>query len=141
VEQILIKRDYNIPGLRFKYPKGTKYTIFLEYPLAIKQTYYLARILLNYQDFFKEKSQVKELIIDRGYKAMFLPKFYCEINPIEIYWRYSKTRYRQVKKASFPDTKIKVVEVLEACLIKTIQRFCNCIFYWIDIYRKGLSIK
>jgi hypothetical protein len=36
MEQILIKRGYNIPGLRFKYPKGTKYTISLKYPPAIE---------------------------------------------------------------------------------------------------------
>ena len=36
MEQILIKRGYNIPGLRFKYPKGTKYTASLKYPPAIK---------------------------------------------------------------------------------------------------------
>jgi hypothetical protein len=85
MEQILIKRGYNIPGLRFKYPKSTKYTIPLEYPPAIEQTYYLARILSNYKDFFEEKSQIKELITEREYKAVFLPKFYCEINLIEIY--------------------------------------------------------
>jgi hypothetical protein len=58
-----------------------------------------------------------------------------------MYWGYSKTRYCQVKKASFPDTKIKVVEALEACSIETIRRFYNCMFRWMDIYRKGLSIK
>ena len=36
IEQILIKRGCNIPGLRFKYPKGTKCTAPLEYPPAIK---------------------------------------------------------------------------------------------------------
>jgi hypothetical protein len=128
VEQILIKRGYNIPGLRFKCPKGAKCTAPLKYPPAIKQTYYLAYILSNYKDFFKEKSQIKELITKRGYKAVFLPKFHCEINPIEIYWGYSKTRFRQVKKVSFPDTKVKVVEALEACSIETIRRFCNRTF-------------
>ena len=141
MEQILIKRGYNIPDLRFKCPKGTKYTIPLEYPPAIEQTYYLARILLNHKDFFKEKSQIKELIIERRHKAMFLSKFYYEINLIEIYQRYSKTRYYQVKKTNFLDTKAKVVEALEAYSIKTILRFCNCTFRQIDGYRKGLSIK
>jgi hypothetical protein len=94
VEQILIKRGYNIPGLRFKYPKDTKCTISLEYLPAIKQTYYLARILSNHKDFFEEKSQIKELIIERGYKAVFLLKFHYEINLIKIYWGYSKTRFR-----------------------------------------------
>jgi hypothetical protein len=94
VKQILIKRGYNISGLRFKCPKGAKCTISLEYPPAIKQTCYLAYILSNHKDFFEEKSQIKELIIKRGYKAVFLLKFHCEINLIKIYWEYSKTRFR-----------------------------------------------
>ena len=85
MKQILIKRGYNIPGLRFKCLKGTKCTIPLKYPPAIKQTCYLAHILSNHKDFFEEKSQVKELIIEQGHKAMFLPKFYYEINLIKIY--------------------------------------------------------
>jgi hypothetical protein len=64
VEQILIKRGYNIPDLRFKCLKGTKCTTPLKYPPTIEQTCCLAYILSNHQDFFKEKSQVKELIID-----------------------------------------------------------------------------
>jgi hypothetical protein len=85
VEQILIKRGCNIPGLRFKCSKGAKCTAPLKYPFAIEQTCCLACILLNYQDFFEEKSQVEELITDRGHKAVFLPKFHCEINLIKMY--------------------------------------------------------
>jgi hypothetical protein len=85
VEQILIKRGCNIPSLRFKCPKGTKCTTPLKYPPAIEQTCYLARILSNHKDFFEEKSQIEELITERGYKAIFLPKFHCEINLIKIY--------------------------------------------------------
>ena len=86
IEQIdKLERGCNIPGLRFKCPKGTKYTTPLKYPPAIEQTYCLARILSNHKDFFEEKSQIEELITERGYKAVFLPKFHCEINLIEIY--------------------------------------------------------
>jgi hypothetical protein len=85
VEQILIEQGCNIPSLRFKCLKGTKCIIPLKYPPAIEQTCCLARILLNHKDFFEEKSQIKELIIEQGHKAMFLPKFYCEINLIEMY--------------------------------------------------------
>jgi hypothetical protein len=80
-----LERGCNIPGLRFKCPKGTKYTTPLKYPPAIEQTYCLARILSNHKDFFEEKSQIEELITERGYKAVFLPKFHCEINLIEMY--------------------------------------------------------
>jgi hypothetical protein len=90
VKQILIERGCNIPGLRFKCPKGAKCTALLEYPPTIEQMCCLACILSNHQDFFEEKSQVKELIIDRGHKAVFLPKFHCEINLIEMYWGIAK---------------------------------------------------
>jgi hypothetical protein len=43
-----------------------------------------ARILSDRQDFFEEKSQVKEHIIERGHKAVFLPNFHCKINLIEM---------------------------------------------------------
>jgi hypothetical protein len=36
IEQILIERGCNIPSLRFKYLKGTRYTTPLEYPPAIE---------------------------------------------------------------------------------------------------------
>ena len=80
-----LERGCNIPGLRFKCPKGTKCTTPLNYPPAIEQTYCLARILSNHKDFFEEKSQIEELITERGYKAVFLPKFHCVINLIEMY--------------------------------------------------------
>jgi hypothetical protein len=85
VKQILIKQGYNIPGLRFKCLKSTKCTVPFKYLSAIEQTCYLARILLNYQDFFEKKSQVKKLITNQGHKAVFLPKFHYEINLIKIY--------------------------------------------------------
>ena len=53
----------------------------------------LARILLTYKDFFKQKSAIAILIKDRGYKCVFLLKFYCKLNAIEMYWGYSKAWY------------------------------------------------
>ena len=85
MEQILIKRGYNVPNLRFRCPKKAKYFKLLEYLPIIKQKCYLAHIFSNYKDFFQEKSQLKELITKWGHKYIFLLKFYYEINLIEIY--------------------------------------------------------
>jgi hypothetical protein len=46
---------------------------------------YLARILLTYKDFFKQKSAISIAIKNRGHKCIFIPKFYCEVNVIKIY--------------------------------------------------------
>ncbi|PVH67390.1 hypothetical protein DL98DRAFT_643742, partial [Cadophora sp. DSE1049] len=46
---------------------------------------YLARILANHKNFFRQKSALEELLLSRGHKCIFLPKFHCELNPIEMY--------------------------------------------------------
>jgi hypothetical protein len=101
----------------------------------------LARLLSTHKDFFEQKSAIATLIEGRGHKCLFLLKFYCELNPIEMYWGYSKARYRQVKKTSFDHAKKEVVEALDACTIDTLRRFCNRTLRFIDAYRKGLSVQ
>ena len=40
-------------------------------------------ILSNHDDFANEKTQVEHYVISRGFQCHFLPKFHCELNPIE----------------------------------------------------------
>ena len=45
------------------------------------------RMLLSaLYDFMAQKSRVHELIEGRGHICLFLPKFHCELNWIELYW-------------------------------------------------------
>ena len=113
------------------------------YPVLVsnKSPCCLARILSTHKDFFEQKSAIRMLIKERGHKCVFLPKFYCELNPIEMYWGYSKARYRQVKKTSFDYAKREVLITLDACSINTIRRFCNRSYRFIDAYRKGLGVR
>ena len=106
-----------------------------------KPPYCLARLLSSHYDFYHQKSAIATLIEERGHKCIFLPKFHCELNPIEMYWGYAKARYRQVKKTSFEHAKKEVVIALDACTIDTLRRFCNRTFRFTDAYRKGLSVK
>jgi len=45
----------------------------------------LARILLTHKDFFKQKLAIAMLIKGRGHKCIFIPKFHCKLNGIEMY--------------------------------------------------------
>jgi len=101
----------------------------------------LAWILSTHKDFFEQKSAIAMLIEGRGHKCIFIPKFHCELNPIEMYWGYSKARYRQVKKTSFDHAKREVLFALDACIIDTMRRFCNRSYRFMDAYRKGLGVK
>jgi hypothetical protein len=44
----------------------------------------LAHILRWQSDFINQKSMLEELIEKAGHLCMFLPKFHCKLNPIEM---------------------------------------------------------
>ncbi|KAF7319999.1 hypothetical protein MKEN_00783800 [Mycena kentingensis (nom. inval.)] len=58
------------------------------------------RILFNQPDFFTVKSILEETCAERGVEVLFLPKFHCELNPIEMVWGYAKRLYRLKPESS-----------------------------------------
>ena len=105
LKKILKERGCLVPNTRAKCKK--QYSKALIYPplVSTKPPCCLAGILLNYKDFWEQESALETIIKERGHKYVFIPKFYYELNSIEMYQGYSKTRYRQVKKTSFDHTK------------------------------------
>ncbi|PVH67368.1 hypothetical protein DL98DRAFT_443804, partial [Cadophora sp. DSE1049] len=102
----------------------------------------LARILANYKDFFEQKLALEKKLLAKSHKCLFLLKFYCELNLIEMYWAYCKNLYRQVWKTIFDDvTKQAAFKALDFCPLNTLQRYINKASRFMDTYRKGLSVK
>jgi len=50
----------------------------------------MQKMLANQQDFKEEKPLIQTIIEKAGHKCWFLPKFHCELNPIEMYWGWTK---------------------------------------------------
>jgi hypothetical protein len=50
------------------------------------------RVLTLQDDFANEKPRIQHYLEGRGHVCMFLPKFHCELNPIELLWGYAKYR-------------------------------------------------
>jgi hypothetical protein len=44
----------------------------------------MARLLSKQDDFTNQISMLEKLITDAGHECIFLPKFHCELNPIEM---------------------------------------------------------
>ena len=65
-------------------------------------------VLPFHDDFRTEKTLVKEFLTNEGQQVMFLPKFHCELNPIERVWGQAKSYSRQY-------------------INYTLQRLCNII--------------
>ena len=55
----------------------------------------LRKLMGEQKDFKEQKGRVAELIEKRGHLCLFLPKFHCELNMIEMIWGRSKLFVRE----------------------------------------------
>jgi len=113
--------------------KGLKAKCSLVCPIK-SQKCCLARLLSQQDDFVNQESMLATLIREVGHKCLFLPKFHCELNPIEMvslcnlfydhfswatqYWGWCKS-----------------------CPTEVIQRFINRSWRFIAAYEQGLTGK
>jgi hypothetical protein len=51
-------------------------------------------VVYNLPDFVAAKSLLEAECEHKGVEVLFLPKFHCELNPIEMVWGYAKRLYR-----------------------------------------------
>jgi hypothetical protein len=58
--------------------------------LSRSKTCCMRRILSLQPDFLAEKPLLQVIIEKAGHKCLFLPKFHCELNPIEMVWGQAK---------------------------------------------------
>ncbi|KAJ7117094.1 hypothetical protein C8R44DRAFT_879603 [Mycena epipterygia] len=99
----------------------------------------MARWLSHQDDFKNQVSMLEELVKRRGHEIIFLPKFHCELNPIEMYWGWVKYRFREEDKPKFEDAKQAAIKYLDACTAEIIRHFINRTWRWMDAYRSGLT--
>jgi hypothetical protein len=50
----------------------------------------VSRALSQQQDFLNERPLIQHCIKAQGHICVFLPKFHCKFDPIEMYWGWSK---------------------------------------------------
>ncbi|CDO77934.1 hypothetical protein BN946_scf184610.g1 [Trametes cinnabarina] len=99
----------------------------------------MARLFSQQDDVKNQESMLEMVIKEAGHECIFLPKFHCELNPIEMYWGWCKYRYREVVKKNFEDAKRVAVAALDSCPIATIRRFINKSWRFMSAYRQGLT--
>ncbi|PLW18644.1 hypothetical protein PCANC_13305 [Puccinia coronata f. sp. avenae] len=98
-------------------------------------------ILSQQSDFLTERPLLQTIIEDAGHTCLFLPKFHCELNPIELFWSYIKTAYRKESHLhkSFADSKVLFERVRQACPVKTIRKYFRRIDRQISVYEQGYN--
>ena len=83
------------------------------------------RILFNQPDFVHVLETILERVCKaRGFRVIFLPKFHCELNPIEQCWGHGKRDYRCCPPSKDEGTMEKyVVKSLDSIPLESMRRY------------------
>ena len=125
MERILVERGYDaaaVRKLRAECPKFDCPTVYPQGTLACC----CRRLLYNEPDFAGVESILESHCRKSGVPVIFLPKFHCELNPIESCWGYAKKRYRELPastgRGAEADLERNVLKVLDEVPLESIRR-------------------
>ena len=82
----------------------------------------LRTVLSFHEDFRTEKTIVQRFIAE-GQIALYLPKFHCELNPIERVWGQAKCYTRQYSNYSLVRLRSIVNPALDSVNTDLIQKY------------------
>lgn len=117
-----------------------------------------SKILSLQSDFANEKPLLKRIIEEAGHVCLFLPKFHCELNPIELFWSFIKNRKSNfnfvtifpsshdftslsgfcessIDCKTFKDSKALFETSRKSCSISTIRKYFRKIDCQVSAYR------
>ena len=77
-------------------------------------------ILANHEDFRNEKTLVEHYFLSRGHRVFFIPKFHCELNPIERVWGQSKRYTRAHANFTLPGLRRILAPALDSTKLDNI---------------------
>ena len=118
MKQVLIERHINVKGMR----------------AADMQ-----QVLSEMRDFKYEKTKVEKYILGRKHRVLFIPKFHCELNPIERCWGSAKHYTRQHCDYTFPGLEKTVIPALDSISVDLIRKYFRKNREIMRAYREGYT--
>ena len=79
--------------------------------------------LASHPDFKDEKTIIERFLMDKHHVCMFLPKFHCELNPIERCWCQAKRYLRAHCNYTFQGLQKTIPKALDSVQIDSIKKF------------------
>jgi transposase len=103
-------------------------------------TCFMRRMLFTQPDFAAVKSCLEDTCTEFNVTVLFLPKFHCELNPIEMVWGYAKRVYRMNPESSREDVlERNTLSALDQVPLESMRRFVIRAHRFADAYRQGLD--
>ena len=89
------------------------------------------------RDFKYEKTKVETYIQAKGHRCLFLPKYHCELNPIERVWGHAKRHTRENCDYTFHGLERTISPALEAASTDLIRKYFRKARDYARAYREG----
>ncbi|QRV92236.1 DDE superfamily endonuclease [Ceratobasidium sp. AG-Ba] len=87
-----------------------------------------------------QKSNLELLAEKMGTQVIFLPKFHCELNPIEQCWGRAKETYQKSPSSSLTaDVERNMIKALDHISLKSIRKYFQRSRRFLDAYAHGLD--
>jgi len=83
----------------------------------------MVKVLEEMRYFKFQKSRVEELVLGKGHRVMFIPKFHCKLNPIERIWCQAKKYTRANCDYSFPGLESIIDTALDSVSVDLMRKF------------------
>eukprot|EP00733_Pompholyxophrys_punicea_P000740 Pompholyxophrys_punicea_v1_NODE_259_length_2504_cov_17.915067.p1 type:complete len:123 gc:universal NODE_259_length_2504_cov_17.915067:1158-1526(+) len=99
----------------------------------------MVKILSECEDFRNEQPVIVKKVTDAEHHILFLPKFHCELNPIERVWCQTKAEVRKICDYSYPSLKANVEKCLNEVTIEDIRKFARHCRDYLRAYDEGID--
>ena len=97
----------------------------------------MRKTLKSMHDFKYEKTKVEKLVTDRGHRCIFIPKYHCELNPIERVWGHAKQYTRTHCDYSFRGLKRTIGPALNSVSTDLMRKYFRRVREYVRAYREG----
>ena len=98
----------------------------------------MRRELASHSDFKNEKTRIEHFLNNYGYTCIMLPKFHCELNPIERCWAQAKRYARAFTNHTIAGLRKIVPDALDSVTLENIQKHFRKIRQYMFGYLEGI---
>ena len=95
--------------------------------------------LATHQDFREEKTKIEHYLNSLGHVCIFLPKFHCELNPIERCWAQAKRITRANTNYTIQRLRMTVPQALDAVTVDNVNNYFRKVRHYMFAYLQGYS--
>ena len=93
--------------------------------------------IASHNDFAEEKTKIEHYLIANGHICIFLPKFHCELNPIERCWAQAKRYTRAHCNYSIDGLRNNIPQALDSISNENIRSHFRKVRHYMCGYMQG----